>query len=263
MATERVAELSKSGRYDVIVLDTPPTTNALDFLDAPDRLLDVLNNDAMRLLLGPLLKAGRFGLRLFALPSSIVLGTLARFTGAAFLEDVARFMVAFDGMYGGFKRRAAEVKKLLASQESAFVLVSSANALTIDEALFFHRTLKESGINTAAVVVNRVQRDPRRFGGPEQQGPLAEALQLAQLKDAAGAPAPGEPPLDDGAQPLSVRLARTLEEQGALADLDKREIERLAHALSGVPLYTVPRLRRDVHDLSGLWQVEQAAEASE
>ncbi len=263
MATERVAELSKSGRYDVIVLDTPPTTNALDFLDAPDRLLDVLNNDAMRLLLGPLLKAGRFGLRLFALPSSIILGTLARFTGAAFLEDVARFLVAFEGMYGGFKQRAAEVKKLLSSRESAFVLVTSANALTIDEALFFHRTLKESGIETAAVVVNRVQRDPRRFGGPEQQGPLAEALQLTALKDLPGVPAPGEPPLDDGAQPLSARLARTLEEQAALADLDKREIERLAHALGGVPLYTVPRLRRDVHDLSGLWQVEQAAEASE
>ena len=263
MATERVAELSKSGRYDVIVLDTPPTTTALDFLDAPDRLLDVLNNDAMRLLLGPLLKAGRFGLRLFALPSSIILGTLARFTGATFLEDVARFMVAFEGMYAGFKRRAAEVKKLLASPEAAFVLVTSPNALTIDEALFVHRTLKDSGINTAAVVVNRVQRDPRRFGGPEQQGPLAEALRLTPLKDVPGAPAEGEPPLDDGAQPLSARLARTLEEQAALADLDKREIERLAHALGGVPLYTVPRLRRDVHDLSGLWQVEQAAEASE
>ena len=191
------------------------------------------------------------------------LGTLARFTGAAFLEDVARFMVAFEGLYDGFKRRSAEVKRLLASPEAAFVLVTSPNALTIDEALFFHRTLESSGIKTAAVVVNRVQRDPRRFGGPEQQGPLAEALLLTQLKDLPGVPAPGEPPLDDGGQPLSARLARTLEEQAALTDLDRREIERLGHALGPVPLYTVPRLRRDVHDLSGLWQVEQAAEASE
>jgi anion-transporting ArsA/GET3 family ATPase len=263
MATERVAELSKSGRYDVIVLDTPPTTNALDFLEAPDKLLDVLDNDAMRVLLGPLLKAGRFGLRFFALPSSIVLGTLAKFTGASFLEDVAGFLVAFEGLYDGFKRRAAEVKRLLASPEAAFVLVTSPSPLTIEEALFFHRTLRESRIGTAAVVVNRVQRDPRRFGGPEQQAALAEALQQARLSDGPGTPAPGEPPLDDGSAPLSQRLARTLEEQAALADLDRREIERLAHALSGVPLYTVPRLRKDVHDLAGLWQMEQAAEAPE
>jgi anion-transporting ArsA/GET3 family ATPase len=247
MAMEKVAELASSGRYDVVVLDTPPTANALDFLHAPDRILDVLDNDAMRILLGPMLKAGRVGLKLFALPSSLILKTLSRFTGADFLRDLATFMIAFDGMFDGFKVRAGQVKRLLAGHDSAFVLVTSPSPLTIDEALFFHRALEHDGIATAAVVVNRVQRDPRRFGGPESAGALHEALLAAQIKDAPGA---------DGAA-LSARLSRTLTEQATLADLDRREVERLAHLLGPVPLYTVPRLRRDVHDLHGLWQIDQ------
>jgi anion-transporting ArsA/GET3 family ATPase len=173
MAMEKVAELASSGRYDVVVLDTPPTANALDFLHAPDRILDVLDNDAMRILLGPMLKAGRVGLKLFALPSSLILKTLSRFTGADFLRDLATFMIAFDGMFDGFKVRAGQVKRLLAGHDSAFVLVTSPSPLTIDEALFFHRALEHDGIATAAVVVNRVQRDPRRFGGPESAGRAA------------------------------------------------------------------------------------------
>ena len=259
MAMEKVAELATAGRYDVVVLDTPPTANALDFLHAPDRVLDVLDNDAMRLLLGPMLKAGRIGLKLFALPSSLVLKTLSRFTGADFLRDLANFMIAFEGMYGGFKARAAQVKKLLASPEASFVLVTSANPLTIEEALFFHRALADDRIATSAVVVNRVQRDPHRFSGAAAPASLHEALISAQIKDAQGAAVGVGGALDSQAR-LSDRLARTLTEQAKLADLDRRQVEHLAHVLSGVPLYTVPRLRRDVHDLPGLWQIDESLE---
>jgi anion-transporting ArsA/GET3 family ATPase len=251
IAMEKVAELAASQRYDVVVLDTPPTSNALDFLRAPDRILDVLDNDAMRLLLGPLVRAGKIGLKLFALPSSLVLKTLSRFTGADFLHDLADFLVAFEGMYEGFKERAAKVKRLLGSSEAAFVLVTSPNPLTVEESLFFHRALAEDGIATAAVVVNRLERDPHRFGGSEAPAALREALFAAQIKDAPGA----------GDGPLSERLARTLVEQATLADLDRREVERLAHLLGPVPLYRVPRLRRDVHDLAGLWQIDECLEA--
>jgi anion-transporting ArsA/GET3 family ATPase len=250
MAMEKVYELAETNRFDVIVLDTPPTANALDFLHAPDRILDVLDNDAVRLLLGPLLKASRVGLRLFALPAGMVLKTLARFTGQAFLRDLAQFLVAFEGMYAGFKDRAANVKRLLSSQEAAFVLVTSPNPLTLEEAAFFHRALAENRIATSAVIVNRVQRDPHRFGGSDSPPALVEALQLAQMKDG------GDPP-------LSERLARTLAEQGTLADLDRRQIERFATRLAGVPLFRIPRLRRDVHDLAGLWQIDECLSAQE
>ena len=242
IAMEKVYEVHASGRFDVVVLDTPPTSNALDFLHAADRVLDVLDNNAFRILLGPMMKAGKFGLRLLAAPSGIVLKTLARFTGAAFLKDVADFMLAFDGMYDGFKDRAGKVRELLKSQKAAFVLVTSPNPLTIQEALFFHRALADDGIKTAAVVVNRVQRDPRRQGGPDNIPAIREALALAQIKD-------------DSRQ-LADRLCQTLSEQSTLADLDRREIERLQRSLSGIPLCQVPRLRKDVHDLAGLWQID-------
>ena len=240
IAMEKVLELYSSGRFDVVVLDTPPTSNALDFLHAPDRVLDVLDNNAMRIVLGPMLKAGKLGLRLLAAPSGLVLRTLARFTGSDFLRDLAAFMMAFEGMYEGFKERAANVKALLASPQTGFVLVTSPNPLTTQEALFFHRALERDGIRTAAVVVNRVQRDPRRHGGPDNLAALEEALQLAQIKDE---------------NRLAERLCETLTEQAILADLDRREIERLRDMLRGVPLFTVPRLRKDVHDLAGLWQI--------
>jgi anion-transporting ArsA/GET3 family ATPase len=241
IAMEKVNELYSSGRFDVIVLDTPPTSNALDFLHAPDRVLDVLDNNAMRLVLGPMLKAGRVGFRLLAVPSGLVLRTLARFTGSDFLRDLAQFMMAFEGMYEGFKDRASKVKALLSSSRTGFVLVTSPNPLITQEALFFHRALQADGIRTAAVVVNRVQRDPRRHGGPDNVAALKEALQLAQIKDQNG---------------FSERLCETLTEQAVLADLDRREIEKLRATLQGVPLFTVPRLRKDVHDLAGLWQID-------
>ena len=240
IAMEKVLELYSSGRFDVVVLDTPPTSNALDFLHAPDRVLDVLDNNAMRIVLGPMLKAGKLGLRLLAAPSGLVLRTLARFTGSDFLRDLAAFMMAFEGMYEGFKERAAMVKALLSSPQTGFVLVTSPNPLTTQEALFFHRALERDGIRTAAVVVNRVQRDPRRHGGPDNLAALREALQLAQIKDE---------------NRLAERLCETLTEQAILADLDRREVERLRDTLRGVPLFTVPRLRKDVHDLAGLWQI--------
>jgi len=242
IAMEKVYELYASGRYDVVVLDTPPTSNALDFLHAPDRILDVLDNNAMRIILGPMLKAGKLGFRLLAAPSSLVLRTLARFTGSDFLRDLATFMMAFEGMYEGFKDRAAKVKAALASPRTGFVLVTSPNPLITQEALFFHRALEQDGIRTAAVVVNRVQRDPRRHGGPDNVAALKEALQLAQIKDE---------------NRLAERLCETLTEQAILADLDRREVDRLRDTLRGVPLFTVPRLRKDVHDLVGLWQIDE------
>lgn len=243
MAMEKVYEVYNSRRFDVVVLDTPPTSNALDFLHAADRILDVLDNNAMKIVLGPMLKAGKVGFRFLAVPAGLVLRTLARFTGADFLRDLTEFMLAFEGMYEGFKDRAAKVKALLTSRDAAFVLVTSPNPLTIQEALFFHEALRKDGIATAAVVVNRVQRDPRRHGGPDNLPALKEALHLGQIKD-------------EGQPPLSERLCQTLTDQATLADLDRREVERLRGTLRGVPLFSVPRLRKDVHDLAGLWQID-------
>jgi len=235
MAMEKLHELATDRDYDLIVLDTPPTAHALDFLDAPERIIDFLGNDAARSLLAPAAGAGRFGLKLAQLGSSYIARTLARFTGAEMLRDLGDFLAGFQGMYDGFKERAAEVRALLAHPTTGFVLVASPSPLSIEEALAFHERLHAEGMPVAGLVANRVTPDLWRGDGPlPDEAALAAAL--------AGHPA-------DAA--LAGRLARTLSDHQRLAAADARALSRL---FAAVPLAraVVPRLERDVHDLAGL-----------
>jgi anion-transporting ArsA/GET3 family ATPase len=236
MAMEKLYELSTERDYDLVVLDTPPTAHALDFLEAPDRILDFLGSETARLLLTPALGAGKFGLRLFQLGGSYIARTLSRFTGLDVLRDVAEFMAGFQGMYEGFKTRAAAVRALLAEPQVGFVIVSSPSPLSVDEALFFHEHLHAESIPVAGVVANRVTPDLWPWDG-DPPGPEALARALGGRGEADGA--------------LAGRLAMTLAEHQVLARADAREVERL---FGGVPAprEVVPRLQRDVHDLAGL-----------
>ncbi len=236
MAMEKLYELSTERDYDLVVLDTPPTAHALDFLEAPDRILDFLGNETARLLLRPALGAGQVGLRLFQLGGSYIARTLSRFTGSDVLRDVAEFMAGFQGMYEGFKTRAAAVRALLAEPQVGFVIVSSPSPLSVDEALFFHERLHAESMPIAGVVMNRVTPDLwPEDGDPPGPEPLARAL--------------GGRGEADGA--LAGRLALTLAEHQALACADAREAERLFGAIPA-PREVVPRLEGDVHDLAGL-----------
>ena len=238
MAMEKLYELATERSYDLVVLDTPPTAHALDFLEAPDRILDFLGNDTARMLLTPAVGAGRLGLRLFQLGGSYVAKTLSRFTGSDVLRDVADFMENFEGMYDGFKTRAAAVRGMLSRPDVGFVLVSSPSPLSIDEALFFHDHLRAESMPVAGVVANRVTPDLW-----SAESPLPSVANLAAALDAAGAGA-----LDAG---MAGRLARTLSEHQTFARSDARELRRLRRGTSGVHV-SVPRLESDVHDLAGL-----------
>ncbi|GEJ56088.1 ArsA family ATPase [Anaeromyxobacter diazotrophicus] len=241
MAMEKLYELATERDYDLIVLDTPPTAHALDFLDAPDRILDFLGNDTARTLLAPALSAGRVGLKLFQLGGSYVAKTMARFTGAEVLEDLAEFMATFQGMYGGFKDRAAAVRALLAEPQVGFVLTSSASPRAVDETLFFHERLRAERMPVAGVVANRVTRE---LWGP---GPLPDAVELEAALAAQRVP--------DGT--LASRLARTLAEHELLARADAREVARLFAESSGARV-ELPRLDTDVHDLAHLARLAAA-----
>ena len=236
MAMEKLYELSTERDYDLVVLDTPPTAHALDFLEAPERVLDFLGNDTARRLLSPAVGAGRIGLRLFQLSGSYVAKTLSRFTGSDVLRDVADFMENFQGMYDGFKARAAAVRGMLSKPDVGFVLVSSPSPLSIDEALFFHGHLRAQSMPIAGVVANRVTPD---LWPGDMAWPSAE--QLAAALEAAGA-------RDDS---LAERLATTLAEHQIFSPSDARELRRLRRGTSGAHA-SVPRLPSDVHDLTGL-----------
>ncbi len=235
MAMEKLYELATDRDYDLIVLDTPPTAHALDFLDAPDRIIDFLGNDAARSILMPALGAGRLGLRLAQFGSSYIARTLARFTGGKLLEDLSEFLAGFQGMYDGFKERAAAVRGLLARPDTGFVLVASPSPISIGEALSLHERLHAEGMPVAGLVANRVTPDL----WPGEALPDEAAL-LAAL-------AAGEP----GDAALAGRLARTLAEHQLLARADAAALARL-FAAAPVARAVVPRLEQDVHELAGL-----------
>ncbi len=233
MAMEKLYELATERDYDLVVLDTPPTAHALDFLEAPDRILDFLGNETARRVLAPALHAGKVGLRLFQLGSSYVARTLARFTGADVLRDLADFLASFQGMYEGFKNRAAAVRDLLGADDVGFVLVASPTPLSVDEALYFHEHLHAQSMPIAGVIANRVTPDLWLSADP-LPGPAALAACL------------GDPSRD-----LAERLARALEDHQAFARGDRREVRRLFAGTGGGQV-EIPRLESDVHDLAGL-----------
>lgn len=233
MAMEKLYELATDRDYDVIVLDTPPTAHALDFLEAPDRILDFLGNETARALLAPVAGAGRLGLRLAQLGGGYIAKTLARFTGQAVLSDLGDFLQGFQGMYDGFKERAAAVHGLLSRPEVGFVLVTSPSPISIQEALAFHERLHAESMPIAAVVANRVT--PDLWPG---DGPLPEAHALARA-------------LGPGGEDLARRLAGTLAEHQGLAAAERQALAGL-FAATDAPSAAVPRLESDVHDLAGL-----------
>ncbi|HZZ83089.1 MAG TPA: ArsA-related P-loop ATPase [Anaeromyxobacteraceae bacterium] len=234
MAMEKLYELATERDYDLIVLDTPPTAHALDFLEAPERIVDFLGNETARRLLSPALHAGKVGLKLFQLGGSYVAKTLGRFTGGEVLQDLAEFMSTFQGMYEGFKERAGAVRQLLSEPQVGFVVVAAPNPLSVDEALFFHDRLHSESMPVAGLVMNRVTPDLWPAASP-----LPTAAGLAEALAGRGAP------------DLPSRLALTLAEHQRFARADAAETARLFGA-ARLPHAAVPRLEADVHDLAGL-----------
>lgn len=227
VAMEKLWELRTQRDYPLIVLDTPPTAHALDFLDAPNRILDFLDNDAAKWLLTPALAAGKISLKLFNLGGSYIAKTIARFTGTETLQQLADFMLNISGMNEGFRERAHQTRALLEAPTTSFVLVTGPMPERLDEALYFHTLLQQNKMRVAALVVNRVH------------APVPAALwdEVARL-----------PPAEQA------RFETTLKENDHLARQDARGIAKLREACGATPLVLVPRFEFDVHDLRGLYE---------
>ena len=227
MAMEKLLELHADERFDLVVLDTPPTRHALDFLEAPDRLLDVLDTSVLRWFLRPYFVAGRLTVRVATRTGAVALRLADRFLGLQFLQDLSEFFLAFESMYDGFKERATKVHALLREPSSGFVMVAGPQPLALEEALYFHRRLDEKGMPFVGFVVNRVHTDPAREVRSRGRGRADVALALA------------------------ARLAETLREQQVLARVERRAVARLEVDTRERPVL-VPELEHDVHDLRGL-----------
>jgi anion-transporting ArsA/GET3 family ATPase len=242
MAVERLHELVDEGSYDRIVLDTPPAQNALDFIDAPQRITRFIEGKALRLLVRPGLPGAGAGWRVLHIGSSTVLSILERLTGTQMLRDISEFLVGFDGMYQGFADRAQAVRGMLASDESAFVIISAPGAAPLSQAAALARRLSDDGYPLAGAVLNRVH--PLPPGGAPGAAALAGALA------ATGA----------GDMDLAERLAATVRDAQTVALVDLDAYEALRAAMPGLPISRVAALEDEPADLEGLTLLADALE---
>ena len=219
-AIAKLYELDQDGDYDLLVLDTPPSRNALDFLDAPSRLTGFFQGRAMRMFLRP---AGLGG-RLLGRGTGVVFGLMERLTGVDLLHDLSVFFRALGGMIDGFTERARRVGALLEDPGTVFLIVTAPRHDPVEEAIFFHRKLAAASMPFGGVVVNRLHTPP----GPE--GALPDGLD----------------------EDLALRVETAAHEVRALAQREAASVERLREQLGEPPMILVPELDGDVHDVEGL-----------
>ncbi|MDQ3870461.1 MAG: AAA family ATPase [Chloroflexota bacterium] len=226
MAMEKLHELHQEGRFDLVVLDTPPTRSALDFLDAPRRLARFIDSRSLSLFRA----SSRAGFDLVGRGTGAVLSVLKRATGADVLQDLADFFNAFGDMADGFRQRADHVNALLCDSRTTFLLVTSPRAAAIQEANYFRRKLREEDLPFGGVIVNRMREPVSAASSPDLE------RELAALLDAR----------------LAAKVARNLEDHRRLAERDAHNVVQLRGRIGRKPLIAVPELPADVHDLDGL-----------
>ncbi len=237
MAMEKLVAVRGDARYDLILLDTPPTTDALNFLDAPERLIDALDSGTMRWFLDAFESTGKISLHLLARSAALVLKGIGRLVGGGFLEAMAELIAAMNDLFGGLKKRAAMVEGALRSSDVAFVLVTSPSPASIREALYFEGRLAQAKMPLGAFIVNRFREPPAPADGLTEWQ-VAEGIRARGLEFGPGAPA---------------RLVRAYDDASKLAALDAVHVRALyERAGKDLPIVEVPEQPRDIHDAAGL-----------
>jgi anion-transporting ArsA/GET3 family ATPase len=240
MAMEKLHELHDDGHYDLIVVDTPPSRHALDFLDAPARLLRLLDNRIFRLLMVPT----RTYLKVAGAAVQAFIRTISRVVGAEVVDDIVTFFRSFEGMEEGFRTRAARVVELLAEPDTKFVLVTSPRRDAVEEARFFAERIGDHDLTVAALVVNRVHP---RFGAEHPAGLRARAESLRDLEVTG-----------PEAHAAKIRLAahyENLADFNEVAERERAHIESVRLRTGSAAVAFVPFLVHDVHDFEALAEV--------
>jgi len=241
MALEKVYEIAAGGRFDILVVDTPPSQHALEFLDAPKRLFDLFEGSLVKLLLQPYRVAGRIGFEIFRRSSEAFLGTLERLTGYQVLADLSDFFLAFSGLFEGFKERSHTVMRMLGEPTTSFVLVAAPDPASLRAADTFFTRLRRERLPVGGLIVNRVH----------QSAVLAEAGSYAMTEgDLAALRGLTVPPYSD--RPLSERLLEAYRDHLSLAVLDASAIDSTEVAHSEIAVRRVPHFNRDLHSLADI-----------
>ncbi|MFF3440750.1 ArsA family ATPase [Streptosporangium sp. NPDC002721] len=237
MAMEKLGQLRRSDEWDLIIVDTPPSRSALDFLDAPERLGRFLDGKLIRVLMLPAKAGGRSAFKLFNAGFGIVAGALTKLLGAQVLKDLQTFVSALDAVFGGFRARADQTYRLLQAPGTAFVVVASPERDAMREASYFVERLAEERMPLAGLVVNRVHRSPASMLSGARSTAAAEDLESR------------------GEHELTSAVLRLHAGRMQLAARERREEEHFISAHPTVPVARVPAMSQDVHDLEGLREV--------
>jgi anion-transporting ArsA/GET3 family ATPase len=240
MAMEKLGQLRRADEWDLIVVDTPPSRSALDFLDAPQRLARFLDGKLLRLLTAPAKIGGRAYLRVLNAGFGMVTGVLTKILGAQVLRDVQTFVTALDTMFGGFRERADYTYQLLRAPGTAFLVVAAPEPDALREASYFVERLAQERMPLAGLLLNRVQRSP------------------AARLSAAGSQAAAETLQATGEHPLAVAALRRHAERMQQVSAQQRLAEHFTAAHPVVPVAEIPAQAEDVHDLAGLRAIGQA-----
>ncbi|UQA58019.1 ArsA family ATPase [Polyangium aurulentum] len=244
MAMEKLYAVKGDPSYDIVLLDTPPTPNALEFLDAPERLVGAIDSAATRWMVQAVQSSGKFSLNVLAKSAAAIVRGIGKVSGSGFLEQMAGFIGEINAVFGGWKKRADEVSAALRGPDVAYVLVTTPDPLAVREVMFFADRLREQQMRRDAFVVNRVHPS---YGQLPGAGEVEEAVARSGLglgPDAAG------------------RLRRAAEDESRLGRMDALHLMGLEAALEdeatgGSLLAHVPAFPFDIHDLSRLAKIAE------
>ncbi|GGM73311.1 hypothetical protein GCM10010106_19780 [Thermopolyspora flexuosa] len=237
MAMEKLGQLRRADEWDLIVVDTPPSRSALDFLDAPERLGRFLDGRLIRLLTAPARAGGRSAFKLLNAGFGFLAGALTKVLGAQVLKDIQTFVSALDAVFGGFRQRAEQTYRLLQAPGTAFLVVAAPERDAMREASYFVERLAEERMPLAGLVVNRVHRSPAAALSAARSAAAAEDLEAR------------------GEHELTAAVLRLHAGRMQLAAREHREQEHFISAHPTVPIAQVPAMPEDVHDLAGLREI--------
>ncbi|MFN2496547.1 MAG: ArsA family ATPase [Pseudonocardiaceae bacterium] len=243
MAMEKLGQLVATGEWDLVVVDTPPSRSALDFLDAPQRLSSFLDGRMIRLLSAPARVGGRGVRRLVGAGFSLFARAVSTILGGQLLADASAFVQAFDTMFGGFRERAAATYQLLRAPGTAFLVIAAPESDAVREAAYFVDRLATESMPLAGLILNRTH-------------PVLADLPAARAETAA------EALEQDGTAPLAAAVLRLHADRVALAGRERRLLARFRSAHPTVAVTRVPALAADVHDLPGLRKIGELLAAA-
>jgi len=263
LAMEKLYQIYLRGTYDLIVVDTPPTKHAMDFLEAPIKIRGFFNRNISGWFLKPYLAAGKLGFHVFNRTVATVVKMIRSVTGAEFLKEVSEFVMGLSQAFDIFRSRAEEVTYVLKGEATAFVLVTSPSAAALEEAYFFFEKLREASLPFGGFLINCVHTDTdapagelggengqgldRREGGGADPGEQRAAL-IESLRTRCGI-----------SRELATALVDNYLSLRHLAEADSREIGAFVKRLpEGVPVKTIPYLDDEVYDFKGLKRVAGA-----